>query len=170
MKILTRWRQTIQYKSLWRGRGESDLDPCLVRISSSWYFIFSFIAREQPGRQVGLSSVSTDPYSIEATADYGGCRVRARGCGMFSNVKFQNDPWTTIMTVLWRRPQRPARPSLRQRGETATTARMSGGIYPQEKSKGSAKMRSSLDMKASLNILLWMILSTFQWVGFKKVS
>ena len=40
MKILTRWRQTIQYKSLWRGRGESDLDPCLVRISSSWYFQF----------------------------------------------------------------------------------------------------------------------------------
>ena len=65
MKILTDRRQKIQYKSLWRWRGKSY--QCLLWTQS---FFFSFIER----RQIGLSSVSHDPYSEEATAAYGGCR------------------------------------------------------------------------------------------------
>ena len=72
------------------------------------------------------------------------------------------------MTVPWRRPQRPARHSLRQREERAKTARITSIITPRgEEEEEKGKMRSLLENKASQNIFLCMILSIFQWVSFR---
>ena len=60
MRILTGWKQKIQYKTLWRRRGESHTQHCPV---CKIQLVFSF----NPSGQPGLISLTADPYSEAET-------------------------------------------------------------------------------------------------------